>query len=226
MIGYQLSRLLIRFILFLVARLDVRGLENLPHTGAYAIASNHLGRLDPILVYYYIDRPDIIMLVAEKYREIPLMPWFVKQLNGIFIDRFNADFAVMREALKRLKAGGVLVLAPEGTRSPTGALIQARPGVSYLAAKVGVPIVPVAVFGSEDVRVMANLRRLRRTKITAIAGQPFTLPPLPAAGRDAALEAYTDEIMCRIAALLPPSYRGVYANHPRLQELLSQNAKS
>ncbi len=226
MIGYRFSRLLVRFILFLVARLDVRGLENLPRTGAYAIASNHLGRLDPILVYYYIDRRDIIMLVAEKYREIPFLPWFVKQLNGIFVDRFNADFAAMREALKRLKAGGVLVLAPEGTRSPTGALIQARPGVSYLAAKAGVSIVPVAIFGSEDVRVAANLRRLRRTPVVAIAGKPFTLPPLPATGRDAALEAYTDEIMCRIAALLPLSYRGVYANHPRLQELLSQSAES
>jgi len=61
---------------------------------------------------------------------------------------------------------------------------------------------------------------LRRSQVTGQVGQPFTLPPLKGSDRDAALKLYTDEIMCRIAALLPPGYRGVYAEHPRLQELL------
>lgn len=220
--GYRLTL----FLMWLIARLSTRvemhdeylALRN----DSYVIVSNHLGRLDPVLVYCYLHRRDIIMLVAEKYRQIPLVPWFVKQLDGIWVDRFNADFRAVREALNRLKNGGVLVLAPEGTRSPTHALVEGQSGASYLAAKAGVPIVPVAIIGTEDTNVVAHLRRLRRAQVIVRAGEPFTLPQLRGQDREAALQSYTDEIMCRIAALLPPSYRGVYADHPRLKELLAE----
>ena len=78
----------------------------------------------------------------------------------------------------------------------------------------------VAIVGTEDANVVAHLRRLRRVPVVIQAGEPFTLPPIEGQDRDAALQAYTDEIMCRIAALLPPQYRGVYADHPRLKALL------
>jgi 1-acyl-sn-glycerol-3-phosphate acyltransferase len=120
-----------------------------------------------------------------------------------------------------MEKNNILVIAPEGTRSRAGALIEAKPGVSYLAAKLNRPIVPVAITGTEDEVVLANLKKLRRGHITVTAGPAFTLPPLPRENRDEALKRYTDEIMCRIAALLPEKYRGVYADHPRLQELLS-----
>lgn len=219
--GYKLAHILIDLFVKLTARVEVHGLEQLSRYPTYVVASNHIGRLDAILVYHYINRKDIIMLVAEKYASIPLARWFVKQLDAIFIDRFNADFTTLRQALNRLKKGGVLVLAPEGTRSPTGALQQAWPGASYLAAKAGVPIIPVAIVGSEDSLFFPNLRRLRRTRVTVYAGEAFTLPPLPSRERDAALQQYTDEIMCRIAAQLPASYRGFYADHPRLKELIA-----
>ena len=218
--GYKISRLILKLIVRLFTRLEVFGLENVPPSGPYVAATNHLGRLDPLLVYYLSDRKDIIMLVAEKYREIAIARWFVKRLDAIFVDRYNADFTVLRKALKRLRAGGMLVLAPEGTRSKTGALIQAHPGVSYLAAKAGAPIVPTALTGTEDENVVGSFRRLRRPKVVVRIGEPFTLPPIPSTDREAALQEYTDEIMCRIAALLPSSYRGVYADHPRLKELL------
>jgi 1-acyl-sn-glycerol-3-phosphate acyltransferase len=219
-LGYRFACFLARLVVRLSTRLEVQGLENLPGSGSYVIASNHLGRLDPVLVYCILDRNDIIMLVAEKYREMPLVPWLVRMLDGIWVDRFKADLGAVRQALSRLRKGGVLVLAPEGTRSTTGALVQGWNGAGYLAAKAGVPIVPVALFGTEDKVVVANLRRLRRSPVVARAGEPFTLPAVPNQDREAALGAYTDEIMCRIAALLPPAYRGVYADHPRLEELL------
>lgn len=219
--GYKITRWITNLIIRLAARLEIYGLERIPRSGSFAIASNHLGRLDPALVYHFLDRDDIIMLVAEKYQKNPLLRWFATQLDAIFVNRFEADFNAVRQALKRLRQGGVLVLAPEGTRSPTAALIEGRHGVSFLAAKAGVPIYPVALAGSEDCRVYPQLRRLRRAHIVVRIGEPFTLPPLSGKERDAALQAYTDEIMCRIAALLPPEYRGVYAEHPRLQELLS-----
>jgi 1-acyl-sn-glycerol-3-phosphate acyltransferase len=220
--GRKFTFFFINLVFRLVARLKVIDRQNAPLDESFVLASNHIGRLDAALVFHFSQRRDIIMIVAEKYRKIPLIPWFVKQLDGIWVDRYNADFGAVRETLNRLKKGGVLVLAPEGTRSPTGKLQKARPGASYLAAKAEVPILPVALMGSEDAIVMANLRRLKRTEITIRVGEVFRLPPLPKKDRDAALETYTDEIMCRIAALLPPEKRGEYADHPRLKELLEE----
>ena len=221
--GYRFACFLARLVVRLVTRLEIQGLQNLPSSESFVIASNHLGRLDPALVYCILDRKDIIMLVAEKYREIPLVPWLVKQLDGIWVDRFNADMGAVRQAFTRLRKGGVLVLAPEGTRSKTGALVQGWSGAGYLAAKTGAPIVPVALIGTEDKAVVVNLRRFKRSPVLARAGKPFTLPAIPLKDREAALETYTDEIMCRIAALLPPAYRGVYSDHPRLKELLASS---
>jgi 1-acyl-sn-glycerol-3-phosphate acyltransferase len=225
--GQRSARFLINLFISLTARIDINGGEYANQQPAgYVLASNHIGRLDAILIYNFTDREDIIMLVAEKYREIPLAQWFVKQLDAIWIDRFNADFSALRQALSRLKNGGVMVLAPEGTRSPNGVLQKAWPGAAYLAAKAGAPIVPVALVGCEDSKFFPNLKRLRRTQVTVYAGEPFKLPPVPVQNREAVLEQYTDEIMCRIAALLPPSYRGYYADHPRLKELLTNGSSN
>lgn len=217
--AYRIARFIINLIIRLTCRLDVRGLEKLPKTGAFVVASNHLGRLDPLLVYYLLDRRDIIMLVAEKYRQNALARWFVRQLDGIFVERFEADFSAVRQALSRLRDGGVLVLAPEGTRSPTGALIEGRHGVSYLAAKANVPIFPVGISGTQDRAVLAGFKRLRRASVVGTVGDSFRLPEFSRHSREQALAAYTDEIMCRIAAVLPPEHQGIYAHHPRLVEL-------
>lgn len=221
--SYFLARLIVRIVIHLLTRVKLIHSEYLPPEGqAYIIASNHLGRLDPVLVYYFIDRRDITLMVAEKYQKYWYWRWAVRALDAIFVDRFNADMNAVRTCLKRLKKGGVLALAPEGTRSPTGALIEGKPGTSFLAAKAGVPIVPAGVVGTEDRKVMSGIRRLRREEVTVRLGKPFTLPPLPHADREEALAQATEEIMCQIAALLPPETRGVYADHPRLKELLVQ----
>ncbi len=218
---FRITRWLIRLLYRLIARIEVEGLENVPVSGGLVAVTNHIGRLDPGLAYCLLDRDDIIMLVAEKYREVAITRWLAQAVDGIWVDRFNADMNAVRTCLRRLKRGGVMVIAPEGTRSPSGALIQARSGAGYLAAKSGAPIVPTAIMGTEDPIVKARLKSLRRVHIRVYFGQPFKLPPLPIEGREKALQAYDDEIMCRIAALLPPERRGVYAEHPRLRQLLA-----
>jgi 1-acyl-sn-glycerol-3-phosphate acyltransferase len=219
--GHKFARFVVFVLLHLVSHMEVQGYERVPTSGSFIVASNHLGRLDVPLVYYFLNRKDIIMMVAEKYYENRILRWFFNLLDVIWVDRYHADLGAMRAALKRLRQGQVLTIAPEGTRSKTEALLPGRPGVSYLAAKAQVPIIPVAVTGTEDAHVKACLRRLRRTHILIRVGMPFTLPPLKGGDREAALAEYTDEIMCRIGALLPPNYRGVYADHPRLKELLA-----
>jgi 1-acyl-sn-glycerol-3-phosphate acyltransferase len=93
-------------------------------------------------------------------------------------------------------------------------------GVAFLASKSGYPILPVAVTGTEDRGILENLKRFRRSKITATAAELMYVDIPKGKGREEAMRQVTDEIMCQIAALLPESYRGVYADHPRLKELL------
>lgn len=221
--AYKIIRFIIRLILRLIARVELSGRENLPAAKGYVIASNHIGRLDAALVYYALDRHDIIMLIAEKYRKNAFWRWLAKQVDGIFIDRFNPDIRALREAMKRLQRGGVLAIAPEGTRSKTGTLIEAKPGGIYLAWKSGAPILPVAVTGTQDAVVKERLTHLKRLNIKVTMGPAFTLPQ-EAKGKDreALLQEYTDEVMCRIAALMPEEMRGEYAGHPRLKEIMTK----
>jgi 1-acyl-sn-glycerol-3-phosphate acyltransferase len=220
-------RSIIRFLMSLLTEVKAYGLENFPATGACVGVGNHLGRLDAFLPCNYLDRDDLTMVAADKYRKVPGLEYALKVLNGVWIDRENADFKTMRELIKRLKAGHIVVIAPEGTRSKTEALIEGKQGAGYLVAKMGVPVIPVGVWGTEDSAVKASFKRLRRPKAVANVGKPFKLPPLDdKLDRDTQLKAATDEIMCRIAAQLPPQYRGVYADYPRVKELLEENGET
>jgi 1-acyl-sn-glycerol-3-phosphate acyltransferase len=105
-------------------------------------------------------------------------------------------------------------------------LQEGRPGAAFLAAKAEVPVLPIAVMGTEDILVKAKLKRLQRLKIKIVVGKPFMLPPIDRKNKDAYFQAQTDEIMCRIAALLPSGYHGVYREHPRLQALTEQVPRS
>ncbi len=212
-------RWLIRSIIRLIARVEVRGYEHLPE-GSYMLATNHVGIFDAILAFYALDRWDLYIPVAEKWEQNWFLKWLGKYFNFIFIDRHNPDIKAMRKLIHLMEEGNLIAISPEGTRSRVGSLIEAKPGVTYLATKLNRPIVPVAITGTEDKVVFGNLKRFKKNHFTITAGANFTLPPLPRENRDEALKRSTDEIMCRIAALLPEKYRGVYADHPLLKELL------
>jgi len=217
----RLVRLLNRLLVGSLIRLEIIGMDKVPVSGAYIATGNHIGLIDVMVVYYVLDREDIIMMIAEKHRKYAIIRMLVKSVGAIFVERYQADFVAMREVMKRLKNGGVLIIAPEGTRSKTGSLQPGHSGAAYLAAKTGVPVVPVSIVGTEDEKLVANLKRFQRTPVTIRVGEVYTLLPLPKENREGTIQDYNDEIMCRIAALLPVEYRGVYADHPRVDELTS-----
>jgi 1-acyl-sn-glycerol-3-phosphate acyltransferase len=221
----KFTRFLIRFLLRLLTRVEVRGRENIPTASNFIIAANHIGLVDAFLPFYIINNTNLVLMVGEKWEKLWIMRWLGRGLNFLFVDRFNPDLKAIREVIKRMKNGEVLVITPEGTRSKVGYLIEGKPGVSYLAAKLGYPLAPVGISGSFDRDFFGQLKRLHRPHIIVTVGPEFSLPPLPseAQGREEALKADTDEIMCRIAALLPPEQRGAYADHPRLKELLENH---
>jgi len=218
--NYRTLRSIVRFVMKIIARIEVHDLEKLP-TGNVIIAANHLGRLDTAVLLCVLDREDIIMAIAEKYKDHPFFGAIGKAVNAIWLNRFEADFSAMRQILERMKQGGLLVIAPEGTRSKTEALQQGKMGVAFLAGKSGYPVLPVALIGTEDRGIIENLKHFRRSKIVVRAGDLLNIEIPKGNGREEAMRKATDEIMCLIGSMLPEKYRGVYAEHPRLKELLT-----
>ena len=214
-------RWILRLLLNLIAKIEIRGYENVPDTGAFVIATNHIGMLDSCMLFYALNRWDVFIPVGEKWEESAFLRWLGKYFNFVFIDRFNPDLKAMRKIIGLMQNGNILVIAPEGTRSRNGGLNEGKPGVSYLAAKLNRPIIPVGLAGTEDKVIIDNLKHFRQSHIIVTAGKAFNLPPFPTQDRDIVLKQYTDEIMCRIATLIPEKYRGVYSKHPRLMELLA-----
>jgi 1-acyl-sn-glycerol-3-phosphate acyltransferase len=217
-------RWMLRTLINVIAKVDVRGYENVPATGAFIIATNHIGMLDAAMLYYAVNRWDVFIPVAEKWEQNAFLRWVGKFANFVFIDRFHPDLKAMRKIIAMMDKGNILVIAPEGTRSTTASMNEGRPGASYLAAKLNRSIIPVGLAGTEDRLVLENLKHFRRSHIVVTAGKLFSLPPLPTKDRDQTLHQFTDEIMCQIAAVLPEKYRGVYALHPRLKELLLRDS--
>ena len=219
---YKTLRSIVRFFMKLFTDIEVHGIEKLPE-GNVIVAANHLGRLDTAALLCIIDREDIIMPVAEKYKNHPIFGTMGRAVNAIWLNRFDADYTALRKILERMEKGGMLVIAPEGTRSRSEALQEAKLGVAFLASKSGYPVLPVAVTGTEDRGILENLKRFRRSKIIVQAGELFQIQVPKGKGREEAMRQATDEIMCQIGALLPEKYRGVYADYPRLKELEKQH---
>jgi 1-acyl-sn-glycerol-3-phosphate acyltransferase len=215
-------RWLIITLFNLIADIRVIDVDHVPARGGFVLATNHIGIIDIAMFHYQFDRFDMFIPVAEKWEKIGWIRFLGRELNFLFVDRFNPDLKALRRMIGLMESGNSLVIAPEGTRSRTGGLIAGKPGVAFLAARSGFPVIPVAITGTEDKVILENIKHLRKSPVTLTVGQPFTLPPLPRGNRDAALQQYTDEIMCQIAAILPERYRGIYGNHPRLQEILQK----
>jgi len=206
----------------LLSRRDVEGLEHLPPAGPYILAVNHLSVFDLPLVFGLLGGENVTGWAAEKYARHPLFGPILRMGQGIFIERGQVDRRAIDAAVAWMQRGNIFGIAPEGTRSRSGTMARGKTGIAYLASEVDVPIVPIAVAGTE--KTLACWARLRRPRFLVRVGRPFKLPPLDETHRSASLRANADEVMCRIAAMLPPEYRGFYADHPRLKELLAASS--
>ena len=197
-----------RLVLTCVAHLDVQGMEHIPSEGGFIGVINHLSSFDPLLVFAVMPVRPITMFAAREHRSDFIAGWALDRLGAIWIDREEPGREALRIALNELALGTAFGIAPEGTRSKTGALLEGKTGAAYLATRANVPILPVVVWGTEQIK--HNLRRLKRTTVQMRMGALIYLP----AGRADAekLQEYTDMIMRKMASMLPPEYRGVYAD--------------
>ncbi len=215
---------LLRSLVKKVTKLNIINQDNLPKEGSILLTTNHLSLTDTPLLLTTTERTDVVAIVAKKYLKKPLIKWALEKIgNIVWMDRENTDFSAVRQALDYLNQGAILGIAPEGTRSKeTLGLLEGKPGAALLAARANVPIVPVGIVGSEFIK--SSLLKLKRTPVTINIGQPYRLPEFDRENRQKWLTQCTDEIMCRIGALLPPAYRGFYSDHPRLKELLAEQS--
>lgn len=203
----RLFRGFVMVVMRLLARMEVEGVDQIPARGPFILAPNHLHILDiPVLLVYMHRRT--VVFAADKWAKHGLANWILTTFgNAIYVARGAPDRRALAKALDVLRSGGVLALAPEGTRSKTGGLGEGHTGLAYLATRAPAPILPVAAYGQE--RCFACWRRLRRVPVRVRFGQLIELP----AGKwsVAELETQTDQIMVTLAQLLPPAYRGIYA---------------
>ena len=215
--GARFLRWIFNFLSAILTKREVEGWEHLPAEGPYILAANHLSIIDLPLLFGLVGAENVTGWAAEKWEHHPIVGRLLRLGGGIFIQRGQVDRSAIHSAIDWIEAGNIFGIAPEGTRSPTGSLMRAKTGIAYLADATGALIVPVAQQGNET--TFANLKRLRRPTLHVRFGKPFHLPPLDPDNRISSLRRNTDEVMCRIALLLPESYRGVYADHPILAQL-------
>lgn len=208
---YGLLTGLTRVIVFTFSRWTVEGVERVPTTGPVVLVSNHLNLLDPPLIAASCQPRHIHPMAKRELFETPLIGWMLWPYGAFPVRRFSADIGALRAARGYLRAGHIVLMFPEGTRSLDAKLHPALPGAAMVALLAKAPIVPVAVTGTEQVRLPGTpFRWMRhaRPRIRVVFGEPFTLDYDGAESRYA--EEATDLIMRRIAALLPMEYQGAY----------------
>lgn len=201
-----------------MSRVSIEGaLDEIPRDGPLIIAANHASNLDvPVIGSWLIPRLGrrIHWLGKKELFDWPIIGWAATNGGVHPVDRGAADVDAFRLAQRILDEGHVLFVFPEGTRSPDGALQEARDGVALLALRTGAPIMPIGIGGAY--RVWPKGQRLPHPggRVTVRVGRPFRaadeLPP--GTDRKSAKGLATTLIMRRIAALLPPGQRGIYGD--------------
>lgn len=146
---YNIARFICRIILAVLRRWEVHGRDKLPQSGGVLIVSNHASFWDPVIIGCTFQRKVSYMAKEELYKINPIFTWIIKQLQTFPVKRGQMDLSAVRYSLEHLKTGNMIGLFPEGTRSKSGDLQEARNGAAMLAVKAGVQIQPVGIIGSK-----------------------------------------------------------------------------
>lgn len=194
----------------LLCRIDAPGLDKVPPKGPLIVYSNHTGQIEVPLMYAHLQPRQMTGLAKVETWDGWFLRWIFDLWGAIPIHRGEADMEAVRKSLDALNRGYILAIAPEGTRNKTGHLLRAHPGVVTLALRSGAPLLPVAHWGGED--FPQNVKRWKRTDFHVRVGETFRLTPGNQRVTREVRQQMVDEMMYRLAALLPEYYRGAYAD--------------
>ncbi|GHU54479.1 1-acyl-sn-glycerol-3-phosphate acyltransferase [Spirochaetia bacterium] len=196
---YRIAQFLSRMLIKITGcKMDVSGQENIPKTGGFCIASNHGSIFDSLIHLAYVDRP-FGFIVKKELVFIPLLNLWVFLLGGLFLDRRNIRRAVrtINRGVENIKAGGAMIIFPEGHRSRGQGLLPFHAGSLKLATQADAVIIPAAIAGSYDVFEKTGL--VRAVPVKVVYGAPINTAELPAADKKQVL---SDQIRRVIEAAL------------------------
>lgn len=191
---YKIFKVLCRFWFGLILRTRVIGAENIPASGAFILAANHVSNWDPPFLGTFIDR-EVCYMGKEELFKNPVMAWICRSLHVFPVKRGAADKTAIKTAVKILKDGKCFGIFPEGTRSKTGKLGKAEAGVSLIAAMTKAPIIPAAIVNTE--KIFSGEKFLPQPAV--VYGTPIKFTG-STKDRDA-LDAFAQSIMTEIAKL-------------------------
>jgi len=194
----------------IMCRIDAPDIDKIPKQGPLIAYSNHTGQIEvPLMFAHFQPRPLTGFAKIETWDNW-FLHWVFDVWGGIPIRRGEVDMEAMRKALDVLEQGMIFVIAPEGTRNKTGILIKAHPGIVTLAMRSGAPLLPIVHWGGEN--FLSTLKSLKRTDFHIRVGEPFKLDSGGERVTKEVRQQMVDEMMYRMAAMLPEYYRGAYAD--------------
>jgi 1-acyl-sn-glycerol-3-phosphate acyltransferase len=191
---YKLSALIIRLVLHINGGLYVKGKDNTLVEGGVIVASNHISYLDPPLIAAVLPRRATFMARKGLFN-IPLLGWFISHY-AFPVDREKTLPSTIKEAVRRLKNGELLVMFPEGRRSETGEILEGKRGIGMIAHLSKAVVVPVLISGTNKA-LPVGAKWLKRAKISVIFGDPIDLSTVKGEG----YESISQKIMCVIGEL-------------------------
>ena len=215
---YQFSRIVAGPLLHLLWRPKITGLEHIPPAGGAILASNHLSIVDSIFLPLMLDRPLTFAAKAEYFTGTG----FTQRLTGAYmratkqlsVDRASSRAAqdMLDAALALLRSGELFGIYPEGTRSPDGRLYRGRTGVGWLALNSGLPVIPVAMMGTDRILPPGHVVP-RMHQVSIRIGKPLSFEAyLDERSPGRARRAVTDEVVRAIGELSGQEYVPVYAS--------------
>lgn len=218
---WLLKNLVVSWVVRLAFRLEIHGRENIPRKGAAIIAPNHLSVIDSVFVPLAIPRHVAFLAKEQFFAGRGFGGWFrrgfMRAMGQLEIDRGGgtASSSSLGGGASVLRAGRLLGIYPEGTRSPDGRLHRGRTGIARVLLECPVPVVPVAVFGTAEIMPKgARFPRLGR-RVVVVFGEPIDMSRYAAIAEDRfVLRSMTDEIMHEIRRLSGQEYVDVYARRP------------
>lgn len=194
----------------ILCRIDREPLSQVPEHGPVIMASNHINSLEVPLLFTHLQPRRLIGLAKIETWDNKFMGWLFDLWEAIPIRRGEADLDALRGCLAALKEGDILGVAPEGTRSYHGRLQRGQAGIVLIALRSGAPVMPIVHWGGEN--FSRNLKHLKRTDFHIRVGKPFVLDAKGERVSSEIRQEMVDEIMCQMALLMPPAYRGEYTD--------------
>ena len=172
---YYIVWQVLRVLVIVFFRIRTYGKRNMPVKGGALLASNHQSYLDPALIALALNKPIYFLARKELFKANWVFGWLITQLHSIPLDRKGADSTGLRRAIEVLRNGGLLVVFPEGTRTPDGRIGEIKKGVTLLGMRANVPLIPTLVDGAYKSWPRKSKLPVRFAPVTVRFGQPVWL---------------------------------------------------